>query len=204
MSELESTHTAQIASTTYRSLVAQYRTFAKKTAENIVRLAETLVEAKLELTEAELRQFCSEVGLEHEGSTFRKLLKIGNEASRFEPFFERMPNSWTTVYKLAKLEKDVFDHVARDHRFTPMMTASEVDAITARSSDKNSEQLSRDLTIDLHGFDRAKKVAVLQKIEGLVQEFGFVVKIGNDLVKEMRPAKSNSTLTLGEVLKSAA
>ena len=50
MTTIETANESDIASTTYMSLVAQYRTFAKETAENIVRLAETLVEAKKRLS----------------------------------------------------------------------------------------------------------------------------------------------------------
>ena len=107
----------EVSSTVHIQLVNQYRTFAKHTAANIIKLAETLVEAEDSLSKRELRQFCEDVGLEYDGSTYRKLMKIGKEVSRFEPFVERMPSNWTTVYKLASLDRDKFDQVTRDGRF---------------------------------------------------------------------------------------
>jgi hypothetical protein len=116
---------AEIVAPIYADLVQRYYSFAKKSAENIIKLAETLVEAKDKLSDTELQKFCNDVGLQYEGSTYKKLMKIGAEASRFEPFVERMPNNWTTLYKLAKLDKGAFDLVANDNRFTTTMTASE-------------------------------------------------------------------------------
>jgi hypothetical protein len=183
----------EIASPTYVALVTKYRTFAKQTAENIIRLAETLVEAKGKLQAADFLKFCAEVGLEHDGSTFRKLMKIGNEASRFEPFFEQMPNNWTTVYRLATLEKNVFERVTSDPRFAPMMTASDVDLII-RGPSASTERLSRDWTIDLSPFDRSKKIEVSKKLADLVQQFGLRCAIGANLAKQIEPKEKPNLL----------
>jgi hypothetical protein len=185
----------EISSPTYTALVLKYRTFAKQTAENIIKLAETLLEAKRSLKESELLQFCKEVKLDHEGPTFRKLTKIGEQASRFEPFFDQMPNTWTTIYKLAKLERDTFDKVAHDDRFTPMMKASDVDIIIGGSSRTQIERLSRDVTIDLRGCDSDKKTEICLKVGDLVRQYGFKVTFGIDLEKELKsPPKANTEL----------
>jgi hypothetical protein len=183
----------EVGSTIYVDLVQRYYSFAKNSAENIIKLAETLVEAKGRLSDTELQKFCNDVGLPYDGSTYRKLMKIGTEASRFEPFVERMPNNWTTVYKLAKLEKGAFDRVANDNRFTPMMTASEVDAIVGGSSTPKNEHC-RDLMIDLGGFDKVTMIAVCKRIKDLKQEFGFEFKVASRIEKEIRPSAKLSFL----------
>ena len=76
-------------------------------------------------------------------------MMIGKEASCFQPFLDRLPNNWTTLYKLAKLEAHVFDRVTNDPLFAPMMTASDVDDIIAGLAEHNSNRLSRDLIIAL-------------------------------------------------------
>jgi len=43
-----------------------------------------------------------------------------------------LPCSWTTLYKLAKLQPHEFERVTRDERFGPMMTAREVGQILSR------------------------------------------------------------------------
>ena len=183
----------EIAAPIYADLVQRYYSFAKKSAENIIKLAETLVEAKDKLSDTELQKFCGDVGLQYEGSTYKKLMKIGAEASRFEPFVERMPNNWTTVYKLAKLEKGAFDRVANDNRFTPTMTASDVHTIVGGSSTAKNEHW-RDLMIDLSGFDRVTMIAVCKKIKDLKQEFGFKFKVAGQIEKEIRPSAKLSFL----------
>ena len=107
----------------YVKLVEQYRLYARQTAENIIGLAETLVIAKKELGDFDLHRFCRDVGLEYKGPTFRKLMTIGEKVARFQPFVDRMPNAWTTVYKLAALENHEFDRVTQSALFTPLMTA---------------------------------------------------------------------------------
>ena len=182
----------EIASATYVALVTKYRTFAKQTAESIVRLAETLVEAKRKLLDEEFRDFCEEVGLQHEGSTYKKLIKIGEEISRFEPFFDRMPNSWTTVYKLATLKQDIFDRVTTDTRFVPTMTGAELNQILG--SKGQTASISRDVTIDLTGGDRGKKVEVCVKVRELLRPFGFKMELSNDLQKELEPKQKPNLL----------
>jgi hypothetical protein len=107
-------------------LINRYNSFAKKSAENIIKMAETLVDAE-RLSELERHAFCAAVSLSR--PTYQKLLKIGQEASRFEPFLEQLPNSWTTLYKLAALEIKQFDRVAHDPQFAPTMTAEELKVI---------------------------------------------------------------------------
>jgi hypothetical protein len=107
-------------------LINRYNSFAKQSAENIIKMAETLVDAE-RLSELERHAFCAAVSLSR--PTYQKLLKIGQEASRFEPFLEQLPNSWTTLYKLAALEIKQFDRVAHDPQFAPTMTAEELKVI---------------------------------------------------------------------------
>jgi hypothetical protein len=89
----------------------QYLGYMKKSAANLIEAAKTLVAAKEELVEKRLKQFCAEVGLKYDGSTYRKMMKIGEEATRFEPVLNCVPNKWTTVYRLARIESTDFDRV---------------------------------------------------------------------------------------------
>ena len=172
----------EVSSTVHIQLVNQYRTFAKHTAANIIKLAETLVEAEDSLSKRELRQFCEDVGLEYDGSTYRKLMKIGKEVSRFEPFVERMPNNWTTVYKLASLDRGKFDQVTRDGRFRPMMTASEIDKIIGTQSHVASHG-KRDVMIDLSGLEQNLVIEAFRAMKGLEQQYGFCLKARKEIEK---------------------
>jgi hypothetical protein len=123
-------------------LIKQYLSLGKVSAETFVKKAVTVAKAE-KLSKSKRQQFCTVVNLQYDGSKYRKLLKIGQEASRFEPVFDRLTNSWTTLYKLAVLEKDQFDRVTQDVRFDPMMTAAEVNVIlTGKSGGANHSRPS--------------------------------------------------------------
>jgi hypothetical protein len=169
----------------FESLVERYLTFGKKTAANVLKLAETLAEAKSQLLTPDLKRFCVAVRLEHEGSTFRKLLVIGQKVSRFETYIERLPCNWTTLYKLASLEGDEFDQVTKDDSFGPTMTAADVERVAFGPPNGISESLSRDLTIDLSGLNRSVKAEVLFRLQDLKGELGFRLEIGKALAREL-------------------
>jgi hypothetical protein len=90
------------------ALVTQYNDFAKASCENIIGLAKTIHLVERELNQRYREQFYAEVHLDPNGSTVRKLKKIGEESVRFEPFLGRLPNAWTTLYALAALESHEF------------------------------------------------------------------------------------------------
>jgi hypothetical protein len=70
--------------------ITQYKGFKKATAEGIIGLAETLYKAS-KLPPIEFEHFCREVGLDQKGSTFRKNIKIGQMAPRFDPVIDQVP-----------------------------------------------------------------------------------------------------------------
>ena len=169
----------EIESPKYAHFVEQYKLFAKKTAENIIRLAETLYIAEDQLAPSDFRRFCVDVGLEYDGSTFRKLRAIGEKVSRFAPFVDRMPNTWTTVYKLASLKENEFDRVTRSDLFTPFMTAADVNQIVGTSKPKSGHH--HDLIIDLDGLDESVKIDLYRKVKALEQQFKFTLTVSVEL-----------------------
>jgi hypothetical protein len=162
------------AASVFDDLVNRYRGFAKKSAENTIKLGETLLEAKQTLSDQRLKDFCHEVDLKYGGSTFRKFLKIGKEASRFEPFNGSTPVAWTTIHKLATLEKDKFDTVAHSDRFGPTMTERQVRAIVDGDGTSNNRPRRSldDCCIDLCGLDDATILEFRGKLIALADEYG--------------------------------
>jgi hypothetical protein len=71
-------------------LVQQFKLYAKQSAKSTVKLGATLIEAETKLSPDEFKLFCSEVGLEKDGSTFRKLRQIGKKAARFQPHLDEV------------------------------------------------------------------------------------------------------------------
>ena len=170
----------EIDSPKYVKLVEQYKLFARKTAGNIIGLAETLVIAEDQLAPFDFRRFCRDVGLEYDRSTFRKLKAIGKKVSRFEPFVDRMPNAWTTVYKLASLKDIEFDRVTKSETFTPFMTAADVNLIVNGAPTPKTEH-HRDLIMDLSGLDQTVKIDLYRKVKALEEQFKLGLTVSDEL-----------------------
>src|SRR5262249_12405009 len=100
-------------------LIKQYRSCAKESAANTIKMAQTVAEASEKLNTFDQRKFWDEFNISK--STRSKLETIAEKASRFDPFLDKCPSSWTTLYVLSKLKSDQFDLV-KDH-LTPTMTA---------------------------------------------------------------------------------
>ena len=102
-----------------KSLAEQYRKFAKASGEDILGLAETVYLATRELDQRYLEEFYQEVGLDPKGTTARKLKEIGEKLTRFQPYLEKLPNTWTTIYVLAKMDDHEFQRVANSASCIP-------------------------------------------------------------------------------------
>jgi hypothetical protein len=109
--------------------VERYRTFARNTAQNIIGLGQTVAEASDTLTGTELNVFCEQVGIEPNGSTFRKLRKIGAQAERLSAHMESLPNNWTTVYALAHMDKDQFNQIVESSTLSPTVSMKEISEV---------------------------------------------------------------------------
>jgi hypothetical protein len=158
--------------------VDKYRLFTKQTAEAIIKAAETLYEAHETLAPVDFHQFCKEVDLVEDGSKFKKLMAIGKAVSRFEPYLDRMPNAWTTIYKLATLDGNEFEQVVQSASFAPFMTANDIDVALKGPKAKGKAKLAKDtdgLVIDLSGLAKTVQRDVYRQLRELRQTFGFGV-----------------------------
>jgi hypothetical protein len=140
----------EIVTPAIQCYVNRYNTFLKKTAESILGLAQTIIEAENDLNGVDFEILCRQIGLERNGPTHSKLKTIGQQLSRFQPFTERLPNSWTTLYKLAKLSPDNFERVSAD--LTPFISARAIDDIVNVKSPER-ETSNTDIFIDVSALD---------------------------------------------------
>jgi hypothetical protein len=93
-----------------QGFVLSFKGFAK-TAKDAISQATVMVQAKKDLGEDEFKNFCADVDVKIGGSKCRKLIKIGEEAGRFEKVLDQPPDSWTILYELAKMERQNFDQL---------------------------------------------------------------------------------------------
>ncbi len=157
--------------------VERYRYYARNTVESILKLGETVLEAEAKLSRLEIMIFCQEVGIDHNGPTFRKLRKIGQQASRFMPVIDRVPNSWTTVYELAKLENDKFATLVDSQALTATATMKELRAFIDDGVKAPSDTVSFTLTVKAK--NPAQAVEIDRALGAVGDQFGSKVRVSN-------------------------
>jgi hypothetical protein len=166
----------------YDDLVNAYKAFGKQAAEQIVGMAHTLLQAKIYLGEFSLKRFCDDVGLEMNGPTYRKLILIGSKYSRFSPLVEKLPNNWTTLYQLAKLEDDQFNQLTQNLKFGPFLTASELTEMLSPPSTKPKKSSANNAVIDFEGLGPNEVAQAYARLKQMEREFGLKLTFGADVV----------------------
>lgn len=167
--------------------VDRYRHFAKQSAESIINLALTLVEAEDKLKKSEFATFCDQVGIDRYGSTYRKLKSIAINSARFAPVMDRLPNTWTTIYKLAKLEADQFDALVTNGVISPFMTMSDLSKQVDGEKPKKSVNDKRDpdFAISMDNLNTEVKCTVYELIKELCSDFSIKLVTAEHLQKEI-------------------
>ena len=168
------------------SFVDRYQTFLRKTAEAILGLAETLVQAETELNGVDFLIFCENVGLVKGSPTYSKLKQIGERSDRFRPFIDRLPNSWTTIYKLSKLQPDQFARVSAS--LTPFITSKEIDEQVGINRTASVSQ-TYDFKIALGFLDGDSKAEVYEALLALKARFKFSLSEDRKVLDELKTIK---------------
>ncbi len=167
--------------------VKRYQMFARKTAESIVGLATTLLEAEQELNGVDFALFCDEVGIKKGDTTYSKIRKIGTAAARFKPYLDKLPSAYTTLYELAKLEASKFEEIASD--LNPFSTAKEISEALGLKKEIQKEKQVIDLTIAFGTMGSAAKKEVYDAIIELKKNFKFSVIEKQSFIEEMKSIK---------------
>lgn len=156
---------------TVEELVNDYNAFATKSSENVLGLATTILMVE-DLGRRDRERFYADVKLDPKGSTARKLRVIGEKLPRFQPFLTVIPNTWTTLYELARLGDDEVKMVVDSGVLHPLLTMREIDEARGVASTKMS--LEFPLHVDLYKISTTRRQAeFFQKLEVLCREFGI-------------------------------
>jgi hypothetical protein len=169
----------EIQTPRYLALVERCLRHKKDAGESIVRLGEALYEADYNLSRKEVTSLCSEVGIVYDKPTWRKFIAIGKKFSRFEKHFDKLPNNWTTVYKLAILKQNEFERVTKSDRFSAFVTSKDIDEILGHAKSKKKG----DVSINLTGLLEPMKVELYNELTALKKKYGFTLKASDDLMK---------------------
>lgn len=167
--------------------VVRYTSFLKKTAEAILGLAQTLAEAKKELNGVDFHIFCDRIGTREESPTYKKLLKIADNAARFHPYVDRLPNTWTTIYKLARLPSEKFERVSAN--LTPFISAREIDEIVGDQREPRQPD-HYDIKLSFEDLPPERKAKIYQELDRLKSEYSFKVQETMSFKEELKSFKT--------------
>ena len=159
----------------YKELLDTFRGFQKQSAEGMVRMGETIVTAQFELGETLFKEYCKEVGLKKK-STISKWLAIGGKVSHFANYFDRLPNSWTTLYEQSRCPPHEFDEGIKSGRIHPEMTAKDL-RLQAPSRPKKIM-----LRIDITHLNESEQVEAYSQIRGVCEPLNLVVDAPQNLI----------------------
>lgn len=167
--------------------VQRYNSFLRKTAEAVLGLAITLAEAKSKLNGVDFNIFCDEVGTPESSSTYKKLLKIADNAARFQPFVNRLPNTWTTIYKLATLPSEKFERVSAN--LTPFITAREINQIIGEEKEGRKTE-HYDIKLSFEDMLPDQKAKIYEELDRLKAEYSFKVLETMNFKEELKSLKT--------------
>jgi hypothetical protein len=172
--------------------IDQYRSFARQTANAIINLGLTLIEAEDKLNPVDFKLFCDEVSVPKGGSVYKKLRVIGGASKRLLVCADRLPNTWTTIYTLASVTPDQFERVADN--LNPFITAKEVKTLLGKDSKSNDDKSDAvaDFEISLGHLDIEAKASVFKQIYDLKNIYHFSVKSAKQLEEEIINLKKNT------------
>ncbi len=104
--------------------VDQFNQFANKTAQAIIGMGRVVHRAKSSLGK-DFDVFCTAIRFKRESSAIRKLDQIGKMADFLDKHANRLPNTWTTVYRLTQLGRELLEEAIAGDVVSPSMSGLE-------------------------------------------------------------------------------
>jgi hypothetical protein len=175
--------TCEIITPAVQAYLDRYHTALRKTAQSVLEVAATVLEAKEQLAKSEFAQFLNEVGFDEKSSTYKKFVAIARKKELLEHHVEHLPTAWTTIYQLAKLEPDQFEQVANSGQLSPLMSANQITTIIAGGTSSSSTRTATDVFIAMQELDAAQRVALHDELAAICQRYGVAVRFASSLTK---------------------
>ena len=157
----------------------RYRAFARQSGPSILDLAVTVYEADITLKGFDQADFYLQIRLHRTSATASKLRTIGEARARFEPYLDRLPNTWTTLYELAKMKSLEFDKVT--DALSPFVTLREINELLPKESTraKSLQKLQIDVSTLAH-MAKPRQQEFRTKLDTLLKEFNLAVEKGKN------------------------
>ncbi len=113
-------------------------------------MCKVVYDAKYTLTNDNFDSFCREIGQKSSDSTIRKYLAIGEKYDDFINYADRLPNSWTSIYKITQIDSTTFSALVSTDNTFATMTAKDIDLLinpNKASQSKSTQNSSNQSTV---------------------------------------------------------
>lgn len=175
----------------------QFLSFAKASTENTIAMCELLNRAKVEFKQKEknnknklFNALCTTIGYTKGASdpTIKKFVRIGENADRFKPYIDRLPNSWTTLYEITQLDSELFDKAIENGAINIKMIGREVKSLKETNQpdtpkSPTAQKPSISITLEAET-DKAVVEALYKELELL--KFNYQIELtANDAVNRI-------------------
>lgn len=131
MTNITNTTFALTSSTAVNEYVVEFTQFANKTAQAIIGMGRVVHRAKSTLGK-DFGVFCAAIRFDTKSSAIRKLDQIGKMAELLDKYADRLPNTWTTVYRLTQLGDDLLEQALNADVVSPTMSGIEAGRLVHR------------------------------------------------------------------------
>jgi hypothetical protein len=174
--------TLEIITPAVQSYLDRYHTALRKTAQSVLEVAATVLEAKEQLSQPEFAAFLQQVGFDEKSSTYKKFIAIARKKELLEHYVDTLPTAWTTIYQLAKLDADQFEQVRNSGQLNPLMSANQISAIISGGAPGNNNRAASDVFIATMDLDTAERIALHSELSALCQRYGVTVRFAPALI----------------------
>jgi hypothetical protein len=157
-----------------RFFVQGYYDFMKDAADIYVRKCQLVLEAERDLPAEAVQQFFDRIRLPRNSGTYRKVRKIAEAGDRLLRVADKLPDSWTTLYQLAKMEPHVFDELVQDDVLHPDITAADLLAAKEQRSEKVAKEQFI-VTIDGSELSRGEQIQMYREVKEAVDGYGATI-----------------------------
>lgn len=144
---------------TAQTYAEQFMSFKKQSAEGLLRMGKAVSDAKSGHKEV-FKKFCILTDLDASSSTCRKYNAIGQNFERLMEHVEKLPNNWTTLYKVASLSPTEFQKLVDSGKLNPCIKAADIREVLGAPASKGS---SDSITLSIN-VPKGLNLDVLQNI----------------------------------------
>lgn len=161
-------------------LVSSFLRFKKEEGASYVKRCQIVVEAEDELPKDIFKAFCEEVGLPRNSSMFRKARTVAQAATRLLAIAERLPDSKSTIYELAKIDEPVFQELFESGK---RITAAAVKAALPVERKQEPRQERFVVAVDATALSHGERLELIRVLDQAAKEAGAEIKLPKSLVE---------------------